>query len=133
MSKPKLEWAEKGEDEDFDAAEKYLSLVCSDAKAAALVKSLRHSKPVEHAAKDLLRAAVLPLLPSDEEHVAEDLKRIRKGKALEPVLLVRGDLATGLPLIVADGYHRICAVCYFDESAPIPCRVVDIDLPSQRG
>jgi hypothetical protein len=58
--------------------------------------------------------------------VSEDLKRIQKGKALAPVLLVRDDVATGLPLIVADGYHRICAVCYFDESAPIPCRIADV-------
>jgi hypothetical protein len=133
VGKPKLEWAEKGEDEDFDAAEKYLSLLCSDTKAAALVRSLRNSKPVEHAAKDLLRAAHLPLLPSDESHVSEDLKRIQKGKALAPVLLVRGDIASGLPLIVADGYHRICAICYFDESAPVPCRIVDIVVPSQRA
>jgi hypothetical protein len=133
VSKPKLEWAEKGEDEDFWAAEKYLSLLCSDTKAKALVKGLRDSKPIEHAAKDLLRGAHLPLLPSDEEHVSEDLKRIQKGEALAPVLLVRGDIATGLPLIVADGYHRICAVCYFDESAPITCRIADIVTPSQRG
>ena len=126
MSKPKLEWAEKGEAQDFDAAVKFLSLLCPDTKAAALVKSLRNSKLVEHAAKDLLRAAHLPLLPSDESHVDADLKRIHKGKALAPVLLVGGDIASGLPLIVADGYHRICAVCYFDESAPIPCRIADI-------
>jgi hypothetical protein len=25
---------------------------------------------------------------------------------------------------VADGYHRICAICYYDENAPIPCRLV---------
>ena len=66
MSKPKIEWAEKGEAEDFEAAVKFLSLLCSGAKAKALVKSLRNSKLVEHAAKDLLRAARLPLLPSDE-------------------------------------------------------------------
>jgi hypothetical protein len=133
MSKPKLEWAEKGEAEDFDAAVKYLSLLCPETEAAALVASLRHSKLAEHAAKDLLRAARLPLLPSDESHVSEDLKRIQKAKALAPVLLVRGDIATGLPLIVADGYHRICAVCYFDESAPIPCRIADIVILSRRA
>jgi hypothetical protein len=33
MSKPKLEWAEKGEAEDLHAAEKFLSLLCSDTKA----------------------------------------------------------------------------------------------------
>jgi hypothetical protein len=117
----------RGQREDFDAAVAFLSLLCSNATAAALVKSLRSSKLVEHAAKDLLRAAQLPLLPKEEPHVDEDLKRIQKGKALAPVLLLRGDLASGLPLIVADGYHRICAVCYFDESVPIPCRIAHIE------
>ena len=126
MAKPKLKWSEKEEGDDFEAAFKFLSLLCSDRKASALVKSLRESKPLEHAAKDLLRAAELPLLPSDESHVSEDLKRIQKGKALAPVLLIRGDAASGLPLIVADGYHRICAVVYFDESAPVRCRVADL-------
>ena len=122
MSKPELKWNEKQEGADFEAAFKFLSLLCSDRKATALVRSLRGSKLLEHAAKDLLRAAQLRLLPSDESHVSEDLKRIQKGKALAPVLLVRGDLAGGLPLVVADGYHRICAVCYFDESAPVRCQ-----------
>ena len=122
MSKSKLKWSEKEEGEDFEVAFKYLSLLGSDRKASALVKSLRSAKILEHAAKDMLRAAQLPLLPSDESHVSEDLKRIQKGKPLSPVLLVPGDLASGLPLTVADGYHRIRAIVYFDESAPIPCR-----------
>ena len=126
MTKPKLKWSEKEEGDDFEAAFKFLSLLCSDRKARAVVKSLRESKPLEHAAKDLLRAAELPLLPRDDPHVDEDLKRIQKAKPLAPVLLVRGDLASGLPLIVADGYHRICAVVYFDESAPVRCRIADI-------
>jgi hypothetical protein len=126
VSKSKLKWSEKEEDADFDAALQYLSLLCSDRKASALVKNLRGSKPIEHAAKDMLRAANLPLLPRDDPHVDEDLKRIQKAKPLAPVLLVRGDLASGLPLTVADGYHRICAVLYFDESAPVRCRIADI-------
>ena len=126
MSKPELKWSESKEGADFEAAFKFLLLLCSDPRANAIVKSLRGSKLLDHAAKDLLRAAQLPLLPSDESHVSEDLKRIQKGKALAPVLLVRGDLAGGLPLVVADGYHRICAVCYFDESAPVRCRIADL-------
>jgi hypothetical protein len=126
VSKSKLKWSEKEEDADFDAAFQYLSLLCSDRKAHALVKSLRAMKPIEHAAKDLLRAAQLPLLPRDEPHVDEDLKRIQKAKALAPVLVIRGDVANGIPLIVADGYHRICAIVYFDESAPVRCRIADL-------
>jgi hypothetical protein len=122
MTKPKLEWTKKGEASDFDAAMNFLSLLYSDAEAKALITSLRKAKLIDHAAKDLLRAAQLPLLPRDEPHVGDDLKRIHKGKPLAPILLIRGDMTRGLPLIVADGYHRICAICYFDESAPIPCR-----------
>jgi hypothetical protein len=131
VSKPDLKWSEQEEDEDFDAAFKFLSLLCSDTKAHALVKTLRGSKLIEHAAKDLLRASQLPLLPRDEPHIDQDLKRIQKGKALAPVLLVRGDMASGLPLVVADGYHRICAVVYFDESAPVRCRIADIGTARQ--
>jgi hypothetical protein len=126
VSKPDLKWSEEEEDKDFEAAFKYLSLLRPDAKAHALVKSLRGAKLIEHAAKDLLRAAQLPLLPRDEPHVDQDLKRIQKGKPLAPVLLVRGDMGNGLPLVVADGYHRICAVVYFDESASVRCRMADV-------
>jgi len=123
VSKAQLRWTNQGAASDFEAARKFLSLLGSEAKVDAIVKTLRKAKIVEHAAKDLLRAAQLPLLPRDEPHVDADLKRIHKGKALAPILAVRGDFALGLPLIVADGYHRICAVCYFDENAPVRCRI----------
>src|SRR6202142_557492 len=126
MSKPKLEWTKRGEASDFDAAKNFLSLLYPDAKTKALIESLQKAKLVNHAAKDLLRATHLPLLPRDEPHVDDDLKRIQKGKPLAPVLLVRGDMGDRLPLMVADGYHRICAVVYFDESAPVRCRVADL-------
>ena len=126
MSKSELNWSESEEGQDFKAAFKFLSLLCSERKANALVESLRGAKVVDHPAKDLLRAAQVPLLPRDEPHVDDDLKRIQKDKPLAPVLLIRGDLASGLPLMVADGYHRICAVVYFDESAPVRCRIVDL-------
>ena len=117
MSKPKLEWAEKGEAEDFDAAEKFLSLLCSDTKAKALVKSFRGARFVEHAAKDLLRAAHLPLLPSDESHIDEDLKRIHKGRRSRPYSSFAATLQAdfhSLSRTVIIGFCR-----YFDESAPI--------------
>jgi hypothetical protein len=41
---------------------------------------------------------------------------------------VRGEMASGVPLVIADGYHRIWAVRYFDESAPIPCRIVRLGV-----
>lgn len=124
MSKEQIAWKKKPEAEDFAGAQRFLSLIFPDAKVATLLAALKRAKPLEFAAKDLLRASNLPLLPRDEPHVDEDLKRIHKGKPLPPLLLIRGDISNGVPLIVADGYHRICAICCFDESAPIPSLMV---------
>jgi hypothetical protein len=124
MAKQKLVWKKKPEAEDYAGALNFIMLLYSPAKCAGLIKSLRTAKTVERAAKDLLRASQLPLLPRDEPHVDADMKRIRKRKPLAPVLLIRGEMTRGIPLTVADGYHRICASYYYDESVPIPCRMV---------
>jgi hypothetical protein len=79
---------------------------------------------VDRAAKDILRAAAVPLLPSNNAHVRSDLAKISDGKRLSPVLLVRGDAARGVPLQIADGYHRVCAGYLTDEDTAIPCRLV---------
>jgi len=123
MSKQQLVWQAKPGSEDYAGALNFLALICSDTQSKKLVRALRKAKTIERAAKDLLRAADLPLLSRDDPHVDEDLKKIRKGKPLAPVLLIRGEMNIGARLIVADGYHRICAVCYYDENAPIPCRM----------
>src|ERR1700746_644931 len=94
-------WSKNPVHEDFTAARIYLSLICPSARARTLVAKLRRTKAVNHAAKDLLRASGLPLLPQDEKHVAADLKRIHKGRPLSPVLLVQGGMKHGVPLTVA--------------------------------
>lgn len=88
----------------------------------------RHMRE-RYTAKDPLRASALPLLPRDESHVEGDLKRISKGKPLSPVLLIQGDMSKAVPPIIADGYHRICAVCYYDEDAAIDLAVTCPDIP----
>jgi hypothetical protein len=117
-------WKKSPEKHDYPAAQDYLSLLLEEKAAHALVTSFKHATTVERKAKDLLRASELPLLPRDNPHVTADLRKIKKGKALSPVLLVRGDTARGLPLVVADGYHRICASWYRDENVAIACRIV---------
>ena len=124
MAKTKIAWKNKPEQKDFDGALAYLNLVYPKSKADELVRALGKVKVIEHTAKDLLRASALPLLDREEPHVDADLQKIRKGKTLPPVLLVRGDADEGVPLTVADGYHRICAICYFDENAPVACCLV---------
>jgi len=118
-------WKTEPDDHDFPAAHDYLSLVAGEAQATALVEALKDAPLTIRKAKDLLRASALPLLPDTNAHVVTDLERVRKGHALSPVLLVRGNLASGTPLVIADGYHRICASYHIDEDADIPCRLVD--------
>ena len=122
--KQRLIWGPHPVAADLNAAARFLSLISTPAQIKSLVGALRRNEAVDHAAKDLLRASGLALLPIDEPQVEADLKKVRKGKSLSPVLLVAGDMTLGIPLTVADGYHRICAVCYFDEDAPVSCRLV---------
>ena len=125
-AKSKKRWKELPDDHDYPAAEDYQSLVTSAAVAKKLARLLR-SVPVEHRkAKDLLRVSRLPLLAPENFHVSKDLKTVAKGRLLSPVLLVRGTLRPEIPLIVADGYHRICASYHLDEDADIPCRIADL-------
>jgi hypothetical protein len=86
-------------------------LLIGPAAAAKLVKAMRKEKALQHyVAKDILRAAGLPLLGPDDSEVSADLEKVKLGQKLSPVLLVQGT-----PLWVADGYHRVCASYHLDE------------------
>ena len=126
MSKVKKLWTNKPSAEDLQGALSFLSLLYRTVDARRLIRALRGGQTDSYAAKDLLRASNLTLLARDESHVEDDLKKIRKRKPLSPVLLIRGDMSRGIPLVVADGYHRICAICYYDEDAPIACRITGL-------
>ena len=119
-------WEHKAVAEDFLAAQKYLRLLFKVADAKRLVKALKVAPTEEFAAKDLLRASQTHLLDKDSPHVADDLKKIKKGKKLSPVLLVRGNAKIGVTLTIADGYHRICASWQWDEKCPVACCIVDL-------
>ena len=119
MAKHHPRWNARPTSDDFTAALNYLSLQFPSAVARRLVKKARGTKATEHVAKDILRACSLPLLPPEERHVNENLKRIQKSKALSPVILIQGDWARGRPFVIADGYHRMCAACHADEDAPV--------------
>lgn len=123
---PKLaKWKEEPDDQDYGAAESYLSLIMPPAAAKRVVGRLRKA-PIKHwFAKDLIRASRLEILPADSFHVAKDLQKLKEGKALSPVLLVRGRLSDEVALTIADGYHRICASWHLDQETEIPCRMVD--------
>jgi hypothetical protein len=119
-------WKTSPDEHDYPAAYDYLSLLFNDKTTKTIVKRLRLAPIVHRKAKDLLRASGLHLLSSDSEHVSKDMQKVTNGTLLSPVLLVRGDLGCGRMLLVADGYHRICASEHFSENFDIPCKIADV-------
>jgi hypothetical protein len=119
-------WKADPDPHDFPAAVDYLSLLMPVDQARPLVDQLEAAPLSHRKAKDLLRASELPLLGTDNAHVAKDLEKVDDGDKLSPVLLIRGRLDEGAPLTIADGYHRVCASYHLDEDADIPCRIVDL-------
>jgi hypothetical protein len=124
MAKKYAQWKPRPEEADYEAALDFLSLQLTVATARGWIVKARRAPRIERVAKDLLRASNLPLLSVDEKHVATDLKRIRKGKTLSPIILIQGDLTKNRPFIIADGYHRVCAACHADEDAPVAAVLV---------
>ena len=115
-------WLPKVEEHDFAAAASYLGLIHPQAQCKTLVAALRATGLTQFKAKDIFRASGLSLLGISNSHVEKDRAQIAKGEGLSPILLVR-DEKNG-KVIVADGYHRLCAVYQVDEDAWIPCKIV---------
>jgi hypothetical protein len=125
MSKVKvreIKWLSDAEEHDYPAAESFLRIIYRDDKVAEMVASLRRTAIVQFKAKDLFIASQLSLLGVSNSHVEKDRKKIRKGKPLSPLLLVRDDVNG--KVVIADGYHRLCAIYEFDEDALIQCKIV---------
>ena len=117
-----IKWLAEPDAHDYPAAGSYLNLLYPKKTVRALVKKLERAAMTEFKSKDIFRASALALLSSDNSHVRKDRKKIEAGQKLSPLLLVR-DEAHG-KVLIADGYHRLCAVYSFDEDAVIPCKIV---------
>ena len=120
-------WKQEPDAHDYPAAADYLALLASPQRVESMVAALQKATVVTKKAKDILRAARLPLLADDNAHVAADLSKVHKGQPLSPVLVIQGDLVKGIPAQIADGYHRVCASYHVDENTVIPCRIVAWD------
>jgi hypothetical protein len=123
MSAPDaIAWLPEPEEHNYPAALSYLSLLHPPTEAGRLVAGLRKAKVVEFKAKDIFRAAQLSLMGVSNSHVKKDRKKIRKGIHLSPLLLVRAP-AHG-KVVIADGYHRLCAIYQTHEDIWIRCKIV---------
>jgi hypothetical protein len=115
-------WLTEAEEKDYPAAQSYLSLLFDEVAVANLVAELKRAGISRFKAKDIFRASGLSLLGVSNSHVEKDRKKVKEGTALSPILLVR-DGRQG-KLIIADGYHRLCAVYSISEDEWIPCKIV---------
>ena len=122
MQKTTIKWLKAPQKHDYPAARAYLQLILQPREAKKVVARLKRSKVEEFAAKDIFRAADVPLLPVTDDDVKKDRQLINAKEALSPVLLYRDPALR--KLIIVDGYHRLCAVYSFDERAMIPCQIV---------
>lgn len=122
-SKPTgIKWLAKVEEHDYPAAQSYLLLLQDKKQVKKLLILLKAAEVIQFKAKDIFRASGLSLLGVSNSHVEKDSRKIRAGKALSPLLLVR-DPANG-KVVIADGYHRLCAIYAFDEDSWIHCKIV---------
>jgi hypothetical protein len=115
-----VKWKEKPEEHDYPAAKSYLSLLFNHVSCNTYIEKLKQVDTRFFKAKDILRASELPLLTRKNYHVKKDLDKIKNKTKLSPILLIRGKER----VVIADGYHRLCAVYLTDEDAYIPCRIV---------
>jgi hypothetical protein len=109
------------EEHDYPAALSYLSLLYDEQTATNFVDKLKHASISAFKAKDIFRASGLSLLGISNSHVKKDQQKLQSGCELSPLLLIR-DSVNG-KVVIADGYHRLCAVYSYDEDTVIPCKI----------
>jgi hypothetical protein len=125
-----VSWTAAPAEHDYPAAGSFLRLIAAPEVVTACTALLADAPTVHQHAKDILRAARLPLLASDDPEVVKDLKAVAKGTALSPILLISGDMGSGRDLQIADGYHRVCASYHLNEDTDIPCRLIALPRSS---
>ena len=117
-----IRWLDEPEEKDYQAAQSFLSMVLAPSSLSDVIAAL-HAAPVGRwAANDILRAAGLPpLRPKQSAEVADQLKKIKQGIAISPILVVGGIRDY---LVIGDGYHRASAAYRVDEDALVPGRLL---------
>lgn len=120
--KIEINWEDDPNKSNFPAALSYLTLIYDQDLASKIITQLENAPESEFAAKAIFRASRLPMIGISNHHMVDNRQKITDGKPMSPILLVR-DIRQG-KVVVADGYHRLCAVYSYDEDAVVPCRIV---------
>jgi len=118
---PSITWQDDAPPSDYEAAGHYLSLVDVQKNIDKALADLKAGAIVEYKATDLLRAAQLAVPKADDRPTREQIKKIKRGEPVSPVLLVR--VPALKKVIVADGFHRICAAYRIDPDVVLHCKL----------
>ena len=119
--KGEIKWLDEPEERNYPAALSYLCLLYDEGMAAAYVEKLKRIPMSQFKAKDIFRASGLSLLGISNAHIEKNRQKIQSSHQLSPLLLLR-DPVNG-KVVVADGYHRLCAIYAYDEDAVVPCKI----------
>lgn len=117
-----VHWKDVPDEKDYDGAAAYCSLLYGEG-AERYMRTLRCSPIVARRANDILRASGLPILEPNEQdsRVRDIVLKMVSGKRYAPVLLIP---ATNY-LVIADGYHRVCAAYFIDPFMAVPCQLAN--------
>lgn len=118
---PKLPWGDDVDDDHYEDALDYLSLLWTPERAEPVVDRLRDASLVKEAPSDLLRAAGLPPLPPDNLGVVQEMRKALIDAEITPLLVV--NLPHGI--IIADGYHRTSMAYHLAPFHKVPLKIED--------
>lgn len=125
ISNKEIIWLPEVKESNYIDATSYLNLIYSSIEVENIISLLRESELTIFKAKDILRASRLNLLTSNNYHVKINLNEITQEIPLSPLLLIKDKDLKG-KLIIADGYHRLCAIYNFNEDFSIHCKLIGV-------
>jgi hypothetical protein len=120
--KVEIKWLPEPANDTYEAAKTFLNLLYKTKKFRRWVKRLKKAEISKYAAKDILRASCIPITTIRAFDWKKQQEQIAQGDPLSPILLIRQN--DGGPLVIADGFHRMCALFSTDQEVSVPCKIV---------
>ena len=108
----------------LDSVFNFTSLIYGEEVAQLIVDEVGNVTPQECSVKDILRACNIPVIDDDHPSLDRMYKKIDKGKAMRPVVIVRG---TPTGTLLADGLHKCLALNALDNKTPVLTYILDFD------
>ena len=117
-----INWSSEVKESNYIGATNYLNLIYPFDIVPTLILKLNVQLLREFEAKDIFRASGFNLLPNDNFHVKVTTSHIINEVEISPILLIKDKGK----LIIADGYHRLCAIYHYNEDSFIQCQIVEV-------